>query len=297
MTRTPVILARAELSDVERAQARRLTEICDDHDGLLLKVTTDLPPARSATERNAFLCYRDRTLVGYCALDGGDDREQEICGMVDPAYRRRGIGRALLAAAREEGVQRGLQRLLLICEDASASGRAYVAAAGTLIAFSEYHMVLGRLVVAPARHPGLKVERGRPEDVEAIAHITARAFGDPEELVLARTAQDLPDPSQRYYVSWLDGRPVASLKVYPYEHDGAGIYAFGVLPERAGQGIGRQTLTEVCRRLLAEGRTHISLEVETTNAIAHALYRSCGFAERTTYGYYALDLDPQASTP
>jgi len=85
---------------------------------------------------------------------------------------------------------------------------------------------------------------------------------------------------------------VASLKVYPYERDGAGIYAFGVLPEYRGRGIGRQLLTEVCQQLRTEGRTRIALEVETTNATAHRLYLACGFVERTTYGYYALDLTP-----
>jgi ribosomal protein S18 acetylase RimI-like enzyme len=58
---------------------------------------------------------------------------------------------------------------------------------------------------------------------------------------------------------------VSSLKVYPSGRDAAGIYAFGVLPAYRGQGIGQETLTEVCLQLLAEGRTRIALEAETTN--------------------------------
>jgi ribosomal protein S18 acetylase RimI-like enzyme len=210
--------------------------------------------------------------------------------MVAPAHRRRGIGGALLAAVREESLRTGLRRLLVICEQASQSGQAFVATTGAHLTFSEDRMVLGTLVERPPAFPDLALTLAGPDDADAIAHLTAVAFGDPEELMQARIRLDIHDSSQRFYVARLGGEALATLKVYPYDSRTAGIYAFGVLPERRGSGIGRQVLTEICARLQAEGRTRILLEVETTNTNAHALYLSCGFEERTTYGYYALDV-------
>lgn len=294
MTDTSDVLPRMLLDADERARVERLVASCNAHDGLDLKVVRTFLPGSSLAEHNAFLCYREDALVGYCALDGSGGDEIELCGMVDPAYRRQSIGHALLAAAGQEAQRRGIQHLLVICEAASTAGRAFVTTSGATLTFSEYRMALGRLRATRRQHRTLMVARGGLGDTAAIAHIVALAFGDAEPLVLARTEHDLPDPNQRFYVARLAGVPVASLKVYPFEQDAAGIYAFGVLPEYRGRGIGRQTLTEVCRQLQAEGRTRIALEVETTNATAHALYRACGFVERTTYGYYALEL-PRAA--
>ncbi|HEX6122993.1 MAG TPA: GNAT family N-acetyltransferase [Ktedonobacterales bacterium] len=293
MTTEPKIEAHATLTAEQQAQAHALAATCNQLEGLDLKVATEFPATAHSTERNAFLCSADDTLIGYCALDRNSATEAELCGMVAPAHRRRGIGGALLAAVRAESQRTGLRRLLIICEQASQSGRAFVATTGARLTFSEYRLVLGTLVRRPPAVPDLTLTLAGPADADAVAHVTAVAFGDPEDLMQARIRLDIHDLSQRFYVARLGGEAVATLKVYPYDIHTAGIYAFGVLPGRRGRGIGRQVLTEICARLQAEGRTRILLEVETTNTTAHALYRSCGFEERTTYGYYALDV-PQA---
>jgi ribosomal protein S18 acetylase RimI-like enzyme len=290
MTTTHTIVGRAALTPDEREQVRRLEAICDAHEGLALKLTTELITTRAGATNNAFLYYADGQLCGYCAIDMNGATEAEICGMVDPAFRRQGVGQALLDSARTEGARRGIRRLLLICEEASASGQRFVAATHAPFLFSEHRLMLGTLHAGAPRHVDLTVELAGPDAVEEIARIAALAFGDPVELVRARTALDITDPTQRFYLARLAGMPAASLKVYPSEPATAGIYAFGVLPHYRGQGIGRQMLVEVIKRLQAEGRTRILLEVETTNSIAVALYCSCGFEKVTTYGYYALDL-------
>ena len=79
--------------------------------------------------------------MGYCSLDG--ELEVELCGMVHPDHRRRGIGRALLAKARSECVRRGARRPLLICEEQSPrAGQAFVATVGGLHQFDEHEMDL-----------------------------------------------------------------------------------------------------------------------------------------------------------
>ncbi|MBF6589633.1 MAG: GNAT family N-acetyltransferase [Ktedonobacterales bacterium] len=290
MTDRDGVVGRALLTTEERAQIARLAATCNALEGLELKLTTDMTPSRSGIENNAFLRYDGDTLIGFCAIDVNGDAEAEICGMVHPAHRRRGIGRALLAAVRTESARRGLRRLLLICEAASRSGQGFISNTGATLTFSEYRLRLGPFQPQSPRYSDLTIQRADPTDVDTLAHITALAFGDPEDWLRPRIALDIHDPGQRFYLARLAGQPVASLKVYPLADHAAGIYAFGVLPDQRRRGIGRQVLEEVIAALLAEGRTAILLEVETTNTNADALYRSCGFREVTTYGYYALDL-------
>jgi len=215
----------------------------------------------------------------------------EFCPLVHPAYRRRGIGRRLLAAARAEARRRGASGILLICEEASPAGQAFTASTGAAYVFSEYHMALAALHNAPAAAVRLQVRVAGPADAAAIADITAAAFGDLPDGLRERIAADLQQANQRFYLAALDGVPIGSLKVYSGEQ-GAGIYAFGVRPGDRGQGWGRQILSRVCAELLAAGRHPITLEVDSANEPALALYRSSGFVATTTYGYFRLAATP-----
>src|SRR5581483_4869376 len=137
------LIGRHALDPREHADVAALLALCNAHEGLDLKL--DLGAARprpNAAERNHLLYYApDGTLAGYCGLDPGE--QIELCGMVHPTYRRRGIGRALLRAAAEECRRRGKRRAYLICEEASASGHAFVSAAGAIYRFAEHGMELG----------------------------------------------------------------------------------------------------------------------------------------------------------
>lgn len=281
------IVVRVTFSESEAAAAEALKQLCDTRDRLDLKVEPAMLREAGDDTVNAYLCYAGDALVGLCTLDGG--REVELCGMVHPAHRRNGIGRALLAAALAECRGRGVSNVLLICEDASAPGRAFAAAAGGRLAFAEHRMELSAEWSRGRRDDRLALRQAGPRDVDTIAGIAAPAFGDPEDFVRRRIAADMLDPSGRLYLATLDGAPVGTLKIFSNAST-AGIYGFAVAPDLQGHGIGRDMLTRAIEQLHAEGYTRITLEVLTDNHRALALYRSTGFRTITTYGYYALSL-------
>ncbi len=280
------IVAARDLSAEVQAAARALRDLCNREDGLDLKVEVESAPWDRGSGPNRFLYYLDGALVGFCSLDEGGDIE--VCGMVHPAYRRRGIGRALLDAARSEARARGKSSILLIGEDGSPGARALAASVDAPREFAEHHMELHGPGPQPPAAPRVEMRRATLDDIDALTEITAAAFGDPEDFVRSRITADLPDPNQRFYVGWFEGRPVGSLKVYTHG-PGAGIYAFGVRPADRGKGLGRAILTETIRLLQADGRDPMTLEVETENTPAVNLYLSCGFQTTTTYGYYRVE--------
>lgn len=277
------LVARPTLTAREVEEIRALLDLCNAHEGLDLKLTPSVPPYGADDGIGDLLYYEDGRLVGYCRLEGKS--EVELCGMVHPAHRRRGIGRALLAAATDECRRRGASHALLICEEASRSGRAFVAAIGAQYTFAEFRMELDSLQKRAAGDDRLQMREAGPEDVEALARIRTAAFGSAEDAAARSIAREMRDPHQRFYLAWLDETPVGSLKVF-FVDDRASIYAFAVLPDHRGRGIGRQILTLTLEMLLVEGWRRIGLEVLTDNHMALALYRSCGFRETTTYGYY-----------
>lgn len=282
------LVARATLSQEEAAAAETLRRVCNAFEGLDLKVEPEMLRESGGEEDRAYLYYVGGALVGVCTLDGG--RDVELCGMVHPAHRRKGIGRALLEAALSECRRRNCAKVLVICEDAS-SGRGFVAAVGGQREFAEHRMELAapRTKRDGSRDDRLMLRRAGPQDVDPIARIAAAAFGDPEEFVRERTERDMLDPSGRLYLATLDGAAVGTLKIFSADST-AGIYGFAVSPDLQGRGIGRELLERIIAQLDAEGYARVTLEVLTDNARAIALYRSTGFRSVTTYGYYALAL-------
>ncbi len=303
---------------------RELEALCNAAEGLTLKLS--LGEGRrgvSVDDGLAFLYFADGALVGYCALDYAGGEEAELCGMVHPGWRRKGIGRALFDAAHAAARALGANRLLLICERASASGQAFVAALGAppnasvagqrpplrpRLAFAEHHMERPAALLegAPPDEQqdsggaSLHVRDAGLDDVEALTAITAGAFGDPTEGVRRAITHDISSGDERWLIgeimSVAGAEPVSGLRALPIPPaEGAsiermvGIYGFGVAPARQGQGWGRRMLWQTMTLLRDEGATRFSLEVETENARAFALYLACGFGITTTYEYYALD--------
>jgi ribosomal protein S18 acetylase RimI-like enzyme len=227
-------------------------------------------------------------LVGAATVQAGDP--PEVCLLVHPAHRRRGVGRRLLGRPAAVCRRRGAAELLLTVDERSAGGQAFAEAVGGRYRSSEYRMELERVPEERPWPTPVRLRPATPADAVAFAHVEVAAFGEPDAAARARGVEaGMREPHHRYTLAELEGRPIGTLRVSAY----AGtvyLTAFGVLPERQGQGFGRQLLTRTVRGLAAEGWSPIRIEVDTENRAALGLYRSCGFRELAGYAYYALDL-------
>jgi ribosomal protein S18 acetylase RimI-like enzyme len=278
------VVTTRELSTGEVAEVDALAALCNAHDGLDLPLNLEPSP----DEANQFLYAAQGTLVGFLSLEG-DPAAPEACGMVHPAHRRRGIGRLLLAAARDECRRRGVASLLLVCEDGSPAGRAFVQATG-----AQYRNAEHRMEFVPAARPAsvrepppIELRPASPADLDLLVYLTAQAFGDAEDDVRRRFVQELGRPDRRFFIATLQRESVGSLRL---TEDAERVYitAFGVLPQHRRQGYARQMLAQAIDLLHAEGRPHIFIEVDTGNTAAFSLYLSCGFRVTRTYGFYHL---------
>lgn len=288
---TGQVVTRNALSPSDLAAIRALETRCNQTDGLNLKLNWDVMHARTPEVISDFFAYAGDELVGYVALDG-DGEELELTGMVNPQHRRRGIARALVAAAREECRRRGTERLLLVCERASGSGRAFVAALGAQFSFAEYHMELDTTTGQPSRARELQLRRAERSDIPLVAEMQSRCWGNvgpvPEGQV-QQMARRFDEPGSRYYRAYVHGDVVGQLGVL-FEECQVYIRGVGILPEQRRRGYGRQMLAAIVALLTAEGQTHFSLDVAIENERALDLYRSCGFRETNVYEYYDLPL-------
>jgi ribosomal protein S18 acetylase RimI-like enzyme len=98
-------------------------------------------------------------------------------------------------------------------------------------------------------------------------------------------------PGDTTYVVERSGTAVGTVRLSVHG-DRGGVYGFAVLPEEQGKGIGRDVLARCCRMLRADGRTRVTLEVETENESALGLYTSTGFVREAGEDYCRLPVRP-----
>lgn len=284
------VVGTTALSAEQRAAVEALLAACnqDEQINLILNLEpATFGPEATAENVDQFLAYDHGTLIGFARLDGWS--EPELCGMVEPAQRRKGVGRSLLAAAQVECRRRGLAQSLLICDEAGESGPAFAAAVGANLSYAEYRMRLDPAAIGRSRprYSALRLQPATAEDVDLLTRIQSAAFGDPEDFVRPYVIGGLQQANRQYLIGLLHDRPVGMLRLSRYEHE-ADITAFGVLPEAQGRGYGRQMLLDAIDLLLAEGWSQIMIDVVIENRNALKLYQSCGFRPVTTYGFYKL---------
>lgn len=277
------------LSRVEVAEIEQLALLCNNYEHLDMKLNWDILRSRPGDETNDFLYYDNGVLAGYLALFNFSSDEGELSGMVHPAYRRQGIFGQLAAAARVECQQRNISNLMVIVEQASQSGMAFVKRMMLALHHAEYKMMLELLRTAPRANPYLQLRLATPADGAMLAHITARAFNMSEHEVNWYTENVMRRSDRQYYLGLLNGIGIGKVEVIFDTHE-AIICGFGVLPEYQGYGYGRQILVRTVQEILAKGSYKVSLEVETENEHALSLYKACGFKVTSCYLYYLLTL-------
>ncbi|MFI0372693.1 mycothiol synthase [Actinomadura sp. 1N219] len=234
-------------------------------------------------------------IVAYAHLEPAADDEPAVGELVvHPGYRRRGHGRALLRALREEagGPLRVWAHgdLPAAAALASAEGMARVRAL-----FQMRRPASGPLPEARVAD-GVTLRTFEPgRDERAWLDVNSRAFADhPEqgawtiEDVRDRETEDWFDPAG-FFLAERDGRLAGFhwTKVHP---GGLGeVYVVGVDPDAQGLGLGRALTLAGLHHLRDVGVDQFMLYVDESNAAAVRLYESLGFTRHAVDVMYAAE--------
>ncbi len=278
------------LNDTQLAHIRQLEKVCNQFEGLTMKLNWNSLQHRPSDEINDFLYYEGDKLVGYLALYSFNKKEAEVSAMSHPDHRRRGIFKQLLATARSELRKRTIPEFLFICERVSASGRQCMQAIGARYEFSEYKMSLKEAIRPAVTSADLRLSPALPEDIASMAHMEAICFEMPLAETKHRLERNLSDPGRRLLIAIVGGERIGKIHILQAETE-TYISAFCVLPAHQKKGYGTTILSRTVEQLVDEDHQNISLEVATNNEHALLLYQQCGFQVTTAYDYYRLAVE------
>ncbi len=256
-----------------------------DADGGRLKLEWETLRRRRGERVEDLLWWEQERLCGFLGLYSFAS-PVELCGMVAPSFRGRGIGTELLDAAMVLCRSRTEQAALLVVPRTSTAGRALALRRGARLDHSEYALLLTGSPKASSRTPGVTVRGAVAADGAVVSRLIETGFGHP-----AHDITDEADPSRgQTLVIEHQGEVAGTIRVTRNGQD-AGIYGFVIEPERQGRGLGREALRQVCDQLADQGTARVGLEVAVDNEQALTLYTSLGFAPISTEDYYSMPIN------
>lgn len=270
------------LKNIEELQQR-----CEQYEGIALKLNWDsLRHPSDAGDTEWLVTYEDDILVGFIGLYGfGSD--MEVCGMVRPGYRRRGIFTSLWNQA-QPIIKRSNVSTLLLNAPAASSAAAFLQTLPLQFNHAEYQMkwdVNSSLSSDTSSAAGaVSLRPARKDEAHILIKLDCEGFDmkteDAAELYDLQKQESL----EEYIMIEMNGQPVGKMRIWS-ENNESWIYGLTVDKELRGLGIGRSALLQTIER---ERRNHygVNLEVALDNPHALKLYESCGFVIQNKQNYF-----------
>lgn len=278
------IKLKENLDKNDYTDINNLANICFNYDKINLKLEIDYKLSRDDKNSdnlnyiNEFMLYDGNMLAGYAGIGSFGGEALEVNGMVHPDYRKKGIFTRLFSLVKDEFYKRKSNEMLLLSDNNSTGGIAFIKSLNCEYHHSEYDMNLDMNVIHEIKFDDLVFRKVVCDDINKIAKADFEFLNesDIEELLLSPT-----------YIIKKDDALIGKTRLEINDNIG-GIYGLEVLPEYRGKGYGRELLLLSIKELKEKNVEIITLQVETSNKNALNLYKTCGFKENYTMDYYRI---------
>lgn len=270
------------LTEVQLNEIKTLQEICEQEGGFHLKLNFDMLKNRAEHSKEDLFHYEDSKLVGFLGSYYFGSKV-ELCGMVHPDYRRRGIFSKLLEKALKETENRKSKMILLNAPTASQPAKEFLKTIPCRFLIAEYQMKWQKTELT--EDPAITVRPSfSKDDQEAEIQLDVSGFGLNESDVREMHQSIVESSSDQRLIIEANGQTAGKMRISEMNGE-SWIYGFAIFPELRGKGIGRKALSKVVKMEDQKGLP-IFLEVEAKNAHALGLYESCGFRSYHSQDYY-----------
>lgn len=273
-----------------KTEVQDLLKRAQDADNTDYSVLMHAPFWQAAEQRGFMvLVYDDdkNVLVGaLSALDLFGLNSYEWAAVVDPAYRRLGLGTELVA-----GFKHGLSERSSTGEMGTAypteAAKSFMEKMGYAYTSSEATLskqAAEQTIALPEDDDIRPYEQG---DYLALQHMMELGFGDLAEETEQLVAQTEKNKHMQLAMYVEDGVAVGTISTTVREHE-LWITAFTVEPGYRRSGIGTNLLNWAQNEAVKNGQTEVLLDVESDNADALNIYKKAGFTVKGQVDYYVV---------
>ncbi|GAF65439.1 putative acetyltransferase [Bacillus sp. TS-2] len=274
------MLSKKEISEIQELQ-----QVCEQKESIHLKLNWDMLTADNRMEDENFFFYENDQLVGFLATYSFGNKV-EICGMVHPAYRNKGIFTNLLKDLKSK-IQSN-KTVYLNAPAHSISAQNWLSNKNLPLAFSERQMRY-HPIISSSSHPNASVtlREASIEDKQHIIDLDIKCFDFNEEEASSFYSQLESEKDSIMYVIESEGMKIGKVRLsYTSIDQQWWIYGFAILPAHQGKGYGKLCLEQIIHNYSQKGP--LFLEVDGLNPKAEALYKRVGFESFNVQNYYRI---------
>jgi len=279
------IEAYISLSDKAKKEVLDLESVCIEHDNLRGSFFLDPSLNLDPRIKSFFLYYQKGKLISMLSMFIPTKHEAEITGYTLPTFRRKGYFKSLLGKAVEELEKFDIPELLFVCESPSIQGKKVVNALKADYKHTEYFMRLDKSRYSCLNAYRLRLLKAEQKDLERAITAYMRVFDDSYEESKSLIKNCFESDARVQYLAVLNDA-IIGVGSANLEGEDVSIFGLGVVPDCYGKGYGKELLHLIVDRLLERGRSEITIEVNSENETALALYKKTGFRIEVAYEYY-----------
>ncbi|MCM3227283.1 GNAT family N-acetyltransferase [Terribacillus saccharophilus] len=266
-------------------EIKALQQVVERYDSIELKLNWDMLENRSEEEQTDFLTYDSGQLVGFLGLYSFGSKI-EVCGMVHPDYRRKGIFSNLFQNS--HFALEKARHILLNVPANSKLGKQWLDSITCIYEESEY-MMKWEGKVLPDQDESISLRPSRKEDIDMKMKLDIVCFDfKAEESKMYNDRLEKEGLQKEFFMIEADDKIVGKIRIHR-DKERSEIYGFAVLPEFQGKGYGRKALQEAVRLEAQRGQS-VYLDVQTENEKALSLYTSTGFIKESQQDYYLFSI-------
>lgn len=240
----------------------------------------------------AVLYYKNMKLLGFLSAFFFYDKAVEVSLLVDPKARRQKIASKLIETILPLLQSQQLPTLIFSCPQKLNDN--WLEKLGFSFMHSEYFMqrkILNPLLVS---NHSLVFRPAENTDMPLLYSLDEACFGVKENAD-AHRFHNLID-NREYYVAiaLVNNKPIGKAHMR-WEAKGATLSDIAIEPSLQGKGLGSALIAHCVNYALSEGKSTISLDVETHNQKALNLYIRLGFSIQNACDYWKIGIDELSS--
>lgn len=270
---------------------RKLESLCNISDGTSYSLFIENAFNADKTIDFIYTARVNSELISLIILFFPDKKDVEVYGFTHPAYRRRGLFSKLIELTHNQLKKLGDYSHLFVCDPSCKMGLDFLEHRGLVLEETEYMMTLKQYDFNKYRESYvnreniLVLKRAGLEDLNYVSAIASIMYDEERENAADFIRETIKSEKREQLTGWLNGSIVGICSV-GREEDYMMINGLGIDKSFQGRGLGRDMLNQVLGYTFQKFQSDIKLEVSSVNAKAYNLYKSVGFKQKESYGYY-----------
>jgi ribosomal protein S18 acetylase RimI-like enzyme len=283
------LVKATQLDQVALSEVHHLVDLVAKHDGFAPKFYWYSTENRRNEEFSDFLFYTQSQCVAYLAIYQFTDDEVEVCAVVHPKFRRKGLFTRLWLDASLELYQRGVSKAIFNqhAHDHDNAPKS-LKGIGARYFRSEYLYCCDKMDGVTGS-PEITLRLAHQDDVDLISRMDLACFGGDQSELRERIHELLEESDRSIYLAQDSEHNIVG-KVHALCQERVILHDFCVLPDYQSQGYGKAILQQVTTLLLAEGNHSVCIETTSDDYQINKLYQSSGFVLADQYRQWIFQL-------